>query len=57
MARIRLRRNKHQGMTRRRITGKKPMSDEQKAALKKLREESRARTAADLAKRRAKKKE
>ena len=57
MARIRLRRNKHQGMTRRAISGKKPMSDEQKATLKKLREKDRARTAADLAKKRAKKKE
>ena len=53
--RIRLRRNKKQGMTRRMKTGKKPLSMEQKEAAKKLREESKERTKADLAKKTKKK--
>ena len=40
--RKRLRRNKHQGMTRRVITNKKPMSAERKAERKKIREAQKA---------------
>lgn len=48
MKKKRLRRNKQQGMTRRRIAGKKPMSAEQKLVLKKAREAVKA--ASDAAK-------
>ena len=42
MKKKRLRKNKKQGMGRRRKSGKKPMNNEQKEALKKLRESTRA---------------
>ncbi len=56
MKKKRLRKHKHQGMIRRRISGKKPMSAAQKKDLKKLREESKARTEAFNAKQKAEKK-
>lgn len=57
MRKKRLKRNKQQAMNRRKKSGKKPMSVEQKETAKKLREEDRLRTLADLTKKRAKKKE
>ena len=51
MARKRLRKNKKQGMSKR--TFKKPMSAEQKAALKKIREDSKARNEEFKAKQKA----
>ena len=53
--RRRLKDNMQRGMHKRLRTGKKPMSEEQKADQKKAREEMRERTKKDLAKKSAKK--
>ena len=55
MAKKRLRKNKKQGMTRRALSGKKPMSAERKLELKKLRESTKAANEAHKAKEAAKK--
>ncbi len=48
MAKKRLKRHKQSGMNRRRISGKRPMSDETKADRKRTSAIDRARTKADL---------
>jgi len=45
----RLKDNKHRGMHRRMLRGRKPMSEEQKAERKKIQEADKERTKADLA--------
>lgn len=50
MTKKRLRANKQQAMNRRKVSNKKPMSEEQKKVRKKQSEIDRARTKADLIK-------